>query len=782
MEKFKGTTYNLPLPLTSFIGRENELAEISQLLHRFRLITLAGTGGVGKTRLALQYARIEAPTAPVEICFVELASLLNGQFLMESVAQALNLSDFTGQPLSEALVNFLKDRSLLLVLDNCEHLLEDCARLSSLLLSRCPNLKIMATSREPLGIDGEVILRLPSLSSPAHDSEVDPENLNDYEAVRLFLDRVRAADLNFALSPENSRAVAVICSRLDGIPLALELAAARTRALPVELLAERLDNRFRLLAGGNRLALPRQQTLLAMVDWSYNLLADKEKILLRRLGLFAGTWTVEAAEGICASFDELEGNYLAREDVLGLLAQLVNKSLVQWEREGSCYRLLETIRYYAREKLAEAGETAVFYRRYRDWYLQLAGTVVPILNGSDQLTWKKRLVKERDNFRAALSWSLDQGEIGEAFRLVLGLGYFWYSLGSGTEAVDWLEQIYSRAGQTSLPLDLQVMLYNEMGKANHYIGRFPRAEFFHQKAIQVWEELGDKESLAKGLLDLGWCYWFQLKNTQAEQQAEKSLALALEIENKWAVAAALHLKGMILCHDKRAASVMPLVEQCLALWRELKDLDSISSSLLLKGQVLLTLGKVEEARPVLAEALDLHLKLGNYIGLQINLEEIARLCAKSKQQPSAASAGARLMGFIHTSFDGKRIMGLVQPAITRLREGAIISELKEHLGENGYTREHAAGAKLSQVEAIKLAQEWLQPEERFGAPQFPDGLTGREVEILQLVAAGLSNPAIAEKLVLSRRTVEAHLHSIFNKLEVTSRASAARYALEHKLA
>jgi non-specific serine/threonine protein kinase len=789
MEKFSG--YNLPLPLTSFIGRENELAEIKQLLHQSRLVTLTGPGGVGKTRLALQYAHARSEAAPdrAETCFVELAALLNGQFLLETVAQALSLKDFTGQPLIEALVTYLKDRSTLVVLDNCEHLLEDCARLSALLLGRCPALRILATSREPLGIDGEVLLRLPSLTSPDLDAEVNPRKLGDFEAVRLFLERVRAADQGFTLSRENSRAVAVICSRLDGIPLALELAAARTRTLPVELLAERLDSRFRLLAGGNRLALPRQQTLLAMVEWSYNLLAAKERVLLRRLGLFAGTWTVEAAEDICANPGELpEGSqptHLAREEVLELLSQLVNKSLVQWEREGSCYRLLDTLRFYARQKLAEAGETALYSRRYRDWYLQLAETAAPTLTSPAQLTWKKRLVKERDNFRAALGWSLERGEIAEAFRLVRGLGYFWYSIGNSREEVDWLEQIYSRAGPNSLPPDLQVLLYNELGKANHYLGRYPRAEFFHRQAIQVWEELGDKESLAKGLLDLGWCYWFQLKNAPAEEYAEKSLALALQTTNRWSVAAALQLKGRIFCHDNRAAAALPLVEECLALWRELNDLDSISSSLLLKGQVLITLGRAEEAKPALAEALDLDLKLNNFVGLEIALQEIARLCAGAFPQPAGARAGAALLGFIHSRFGGKELMGRIQPAITGLRKAGIIAELKGHLGEDAYKREYAAGASLTQAEALELAQARLRPEEKPGPslpPQFPDGLTGREVEILQLVAAGLSNPAIAAKLVLSRRTVEAHLHSIFNKLEVTSRAGAVRYALEHKLA
>ena len=397
--------HNLPLEFSSFVGREKELAEVKRLLESTRLLTLTGSGGCGKTRLALAAASELVEGFEDGVWLVELASLADPSLVPQSVAFTLGIREQPGRSPTEALSDYLGSRKVLLLLDNCEHLVEACAELAEALLHSCPELRVLATSREALGITGEVAWLVPSLSLPDLRRLPAVEGLPRYESARLFVERA-AVKPTFALTEQNAVAVTQVCYRLDGIPLAIELAAARAKVLPVEQIADRLNDSFRLLAAGSRTAMPRHRTLHATMDWSRELLSWAERSLFHRLSVFAGGFSLEAAESVCIGGD------VERDEVLGLLSRLVDKSLVvAREEDGETrYRLLETIRQYGREKLDGSEEESEAGRRHAGFFVGLAEKAERELNGPDQARWLTRLETEHDNIRAALSWSL--GEAG----------------------------------------------------------------------------------------------------------------------------------------------------------------------------------------------------------------------------------------------------------------------------------------------------------------------------------------------------------------------------------
>jgi predicted ATPase/class 3 adenylate cyclase len=395
-------TNNLPIQLTSFIGREKEIAEITALLGANRLVTLTGSGGTGKTRLSLEIGAQELAHYANGVWLIELAALSDPAQIIPALAQVFGLQESPFNLLAAVVTDHLRDKKLLLILDNCEHLIAACARLANDLLHHCLEMKILASSREALGISGEMAYRIPPLA--------------DIESTRLFMDRARASNSKLSLTVSDASFVAQICACLDGIPLAIELAAARTNFLSVDQIAARLDDRFRLLTGGSRTALPRQQTLRALIDWSYDLLTEEERALLRRLSVFSGGWTLEAAEFVCPNHDVIE-----------LLSQLVNKSLVVVDNEGSesiRYRLLETIRQYARDKLLDVSEALEVRTIHSQYFLQMAESAEPQMYQADSGKLIRLLEKERDNFRAAIEWSTQQ-DIDSALRIVYALQLFW---------------------------------------------------------------------------------------------------------------------------------------------------------------------------------------------------------------------------------------------------------------------------------------------------------------------------------------------------------------------
>jgi predicted ATPase len=442
---------NLPVQLTSFIGREHELAETEELLAATRLLTFTGSGGTGKTRLSLQLAERVLPAFPDGVWWVELAPLTDPAQVLPALANTLELQEQAGPSRWAVVSNYLRAKTSLLLLDNCEHLVEACARLADDLLHACPRLKILASSREALGVAGETAYRVPSLSLP------EAHNVTECESARLFITRARAALSRFAVTPANAPALAKICRRLDGIPLALAIllgeivAAARVKSMTVEQIAARLAecDRFHLLTGGSRTALPRQQTLRALIDWSYSLLSEPERVLFRRLAVFAGGWTLEAAEAVCqggagAPEPDRPADNLAAADILDLLTRLVDKSLVFMDEQAGAvrYHRLETIRQYAREKLFESGEAAARRGRHLDYFNQLATQAEPELRGPNVLEWLARLEGDYDNLRAAVEWGLEH-DPEAALRLAGNLYLFWNTRGC-YEARAWLEAALKR--------------------------------------------------------------------------------------------------------------------------------------------------------------------------------------------------------------------------------------------------------------------------------------------------------------------------------------------------
>ncbi len=450
------TPNNLPILPTSFIGREREIIEGKRLLSGARLLTLTGSGGTGKTRLSLQIAAEVLDTFPNGVWLIELAALSDPGLLPQSVANALGLHEPTSQPVLETLGAYAADKQMLLLLDNCEHLIEACARLADHLLRACPQVKVLVTSREALGIAGETIFLVPSLQLPLPDAQAAPDRLAHCESVRLFVERAVSIKPDFQLTSTNATAVAQICRRLDGIPLAIELAVARLRSLSADQINARLDNQFRLLTGGSRTALPRQQTLRALVDWSHNLLSDVERVLFRRLAVFAGGWTLDGAEAICSA------EALPAMEVVNTLDQLVNKSLVAADEHSaqSRYRMLETIRQYAREKLLEAGEGDPVRGRHLAFYVQWAEAGEPRFHNNEQAVWLERLETEHENIRPALEWSLagaDGANVELGLRLAGALGDFWLTRGYVREGQDWLERLLGVSDRSAVMIRAKAM-------------------------------------------------------------------------------------------------------------------------------------------------------------------------------------------------------------------------------------------------------------------------------------------------------------------------------------
>jgi predicted ATPase/DNA-binding SARP family transcriptional activator len=460
--------HNLPEPRTNFVGRELEMVEVKRMLAMTGLLTLTGTGGCGKTQLALEVAKDLVGTYQDGMWLVELAPLSEGTLVPQVMAATFGVQEQPGRPLLESLLDALGDKEMLIVLDNCEHLIDAAARLTVALLSSCSRLRVLATSREPLGVTGELSWIVPSLSAPDTRQSPTMEELGGYESVRLYADRASNKHPGFELTSENARAVAQVCARLEGIPLAIELAAARIRMLSAEQISERLGHSLKLLTGEDRTADHRHQTLRAALEWSFDLLGEPEQILFRRISAFAGGFTLDAAESVGGR----EG--IDEEDIFELLSHLVDKSLVvaneNWET-GARYRLLEPIRQHTREKLRESGEAEAVGRRHTEFFLALAEKAEPELSRSQQAEWLDRLETEHDNLRAALSWALGR-EIDSGFRLAGALCWFWHTRGYLSEGRRYLEAV---ANSAAVPPTVRAKALDGLGWIAEPQGDYERA-------------------------------------------------------------------------------------------------------------------------------------------------------------------------------------------------------------------------------------------------------------------------------------------------------------------
>lgn len=593
----------LPLPLTRLVGRDDELAAIEKALAGARLLTLTGTGGVGKTRLALAAATDLAADYGGGACFVELAPLADADLLPQQVLTALGLREETGQAPAATLAAHLRARHVLLVLDNCEHLVAAAAALAESLLRACPRVTVLATSREPLGVPGEATWRVPSLS-PAG-------------AMALFTERAQGVRPDFSVTEAAGPALAHLCQRLDNIPLAIELAAARTSALSVEEIAERLDDRFRLLSGGARTAVPRQQTLRAMVDWTYDALSGTERRVFDRLAVFGSGFDLEAAEQVVGD-----------HEVLDVLTGLVNKSLVVAERPGAGgrtrYRLLETMRHYARERLAESGDATEVRTRHLARAVAIAADAQAAVDGPDQAAVLDRLEAEHDDLRVALAWGTSGGDPEPALRLAVALGRFWEVRGHLSEGRSWLEAALAAGGGGELP-GLRAAALNGAAVLAQHQGDYHASRGLYEHSLALRRRLDDHLGTAAALVGLGNLAALQGRLDAARDLFSESLAIGRELEHDRVVAASLTNLGWV-AHgrgDLRGARAM--YEEALDVRRRQGDGHGTAMVLANLGDLALQQGDLETSHALHTEGLDLRRRLGDRSGVADSLAALGKV-------------------------------------------------------------------------------------------------------------------------------------------------------------
>jgi predicted ATPase/DNA-binding CsgD family transcriptional regulator len=769
------TANNLPLQLSSLVGREREIAKARDLLAETRLLTLTGPGGSGKTRLALAVAAGMLEDFDDGTWLVELAPLSDPDLVPQAVASVLGVREAPGDPLPEVLVDRLRTKSLLLVLDNCEHMVDACASLVRALLRSCPNLRILATSRETLGVPGETIFAVPPLSLPDPRRLPAPESLPEYEAARLFVERARAVKTNFSLDEDNTMNIARICYRLDGMPLAIELAAARVRVLSPGQISTRLEESSGLLSGGGRTTLARHATLRATMDWSYDLLSEEERVLFRRLSVFAGGFTLEATEAVGS------GEGAEQVEVLELLASLVDKSLLLVaERDGETrYRLLETVRQYGLEKLQETGDADHVYRRHAEHYLALAEEAAS--EPREQGTWLEKLGIEHGNLRAALRWALDREE-SEGERAWMGLRLatalarvrFWAAYGEG-EGLGWLER--GIAGSGAAPAAVRAKALSEAGYLAIWRGDYRRSVALLEESKALFEELEDKPGVAASLFHLGSMALHGGDHESARPLLREAEALRWELEDRQAIGSLLYLLAFAALDEGDHARAVALAEEGLALDREVGDLRGIAMCLTILGVAALEQGDPEHAATAYEEEMRVQRRLKDKTGIAYGLRGLSGVAAMRRQPAraartwGAAEALSEATGLPLSPFDRSHpdYEGLLAVARSRLDAAAWETALAE-------------GRAMTPAQAVEYALEPPSEPEVFAVSSaHPAGLSAREVEVLRLVAQGMTNAQIAKELFISPRTVNAHLGSVYHKIGTSTRAEAARFATEHDL-
>jgi predicted ATPase/DNA-binding SARP family transcriptional activator/DNA-binding CsgD family transcriptional regulator len=797
---------NLPAPRTSFVGREREMIEVKRMMAMTRLLTITGAGGSGKTRLALEVARDLVGAYPDGVWLAELAPLADPGLVPQAVARALGVKEQPGQPLTDTLAEALAGKEVLLVIDNCEHLVEEAARLVDTLLASCPLLRVLATTREPLAVPGEVNWAVPPLSLPETTSGVTTADaLVRYGSVRLFVDRARLRLPDFELTQENALAVSRVCRKLDGIPLALELATAKMGALAVEQVAQRLEASLDVLKGTSRSAAPRQQTLRATLDWSHDLLSDDERTFFRRLSVFAGRWTLEAAEAVCS------GNGIEEDGVLDLHSGLVDKSLVVAEATGGGgvrYRMLEPIRQYAQEKFEEGGEAEEVKRRHASFFLALAEDAEPRLRGPEDVEWLERLEVEHYNMRAALSWALEQGVDEVALRLAGALGWFWEAHGHFSEGRRWLEEALAQDDQASIaarvkaldPLSVLVSGQQDLD----------RGEALAQEGLKLSEQagLGGAEA-AMFLRTFGWIAMVRGDYARMNEVFEESLGLSRDADDKWGIAYSLLGLGTALSSLDDRERGKELYQEGIGLARELCYAPVLARFLFSLGYILLLEGAYERGAALNEEAVAVFREHGYKGGFELALnslgwaallqgdhdrartsyQECLTLCKELRNKRTASESLEGIACIAAAEGEAERAARLFGAALGL--PGAVgyphfpeydawrepyLATARSRLDEAVWEAAFAEGQAMTFEEAVEYAlSDKKRPSPLVPMPEEPSAaqppvvLTRREREVAGLVGRGLISRQIASQLHISEHTVDKHVANILRKLNLHSR-------------
>ncbi len=818
---------NLPALLSSFIGRTNEIGEVRQLISTSRLVTLTGAGGSGKTRLSLKVASELSIEFEQGVWFVELASIIDPELVPQTIATSLNIREQSGRSLMDILIDLLSASDMLLVIDNCEHLVSACAQFAEMILQKCPELKILATSREALGITGEIVWIVPPLSLPIQQPWTNPGSAQDAlshyeesESVQLFVTRAVANSPEFQMTTENGAWVADICRRLDGMPLAIELAAARVRSLSVQQIAQRLDDRFHLLTGGSRTAPHRQQTLESAVDWSYALLSPTEQKVLQRLSVFAGGMTLEAAEWMCSDKDE---------SVLDVLSHLVDKSLLTVDKpEGgeTRYRLLETIRQYAYEKLAEAGEVDEFKTRHLNYFVQWAEKAESVFYPANQLTWLKQCDIEHDNLRAALALSLtSEDKVDLGLRLAIGLNGFWHARGYYSEGrvqyaallekLKTPDRLEMRAKALHLTSELAFMqtdypatralieeslsIYRKLGVAgrtglasvliqlgdmSRQLGSYETAFSWLDEGLRLMRELNDMGGVVQALWQLGYYFVSTGDYRQAEQYFTEALPVSRQAGFEYHTTVILSGLAELAVRQHDFGRAANFEEESLMLRRENGEKWGVAVSLGNFAWIAICQHDLSKATTLLLESLAIRREIEDIGGSAWCLEKLAKIRILHGQKKSRSQS---IDDFCHAT----RLFGAASALRTPV--GSVVDQadlpeyehdievLRKTLGRKSFMNLWAEGEAMPLDEVINEVlvesgkEQMPNEQEKFG------GLTERERQVARLIAQGKSNREIAEAMTVGVKTVETYITRILNKLGFDSRVQIATWVIEKDL-